>query len=69
MKKEMSLAPLLLSLLVVVLITLCVYFGWQVNKQEKRLVAIQAAVNDNTNKISGLVNFINSSLASAQKTQ
>ncbi|MCX6798327.1 MAG: hypothetical protein NTX66_03915 [Candidatus Falkowbacteria bacterium] len=69
MKKEMSLAPLLWSLFVVILLAGCIYFGWQVNKQQKRLDALQATVTDNTNKISGVVNFINTSLAAAQKTQ
>lgn len=69
MKKEMSLVPFLWILAVVILLAACVYFGWQVNRQQKRLDILTATVNDNTNKISGIVNFINTSLSSAQKTQ
>ncbi|MFA5163047.1 MAG: hypothetical protein WC441_00800 [Patescibacteria group bacterium] len=67
MKKEISLIPLILSLFVVILVVLCVYFGWQVKRQETRINKLQATVVDNNNKVNAIVSFINSSLASTQK--
>lgn len=67
MKKEISLVPLILSLFVVILVLLCVYFGWQVNRQQNRINKLQATVVDNNNKVNAIVSFINSSLANAQK--
>ena len=67
MKKEISLIPLILSLFVVILVVLCVYFGWQVKRQETRINKLQATVVDNNNKVNAIVSFINSSLANTQK--
>jgi len=69
MKKEFSLAPFLISLLLIILAALCVYFGWQVNRQEARLNRLQATVTDNSNKVNAVVSFINASLSAGQKNQ
>ncbi len=65
MKKEISLAPFLLSLFLVILVAFCFYFGWQVNAQQKRLDRLQASVLDNSDKTTAIVNFINTSLANS----
>lgn len=69
MKKEISLIPLLLSLFVVILVVFCVYFGWQVNRQQARINKLQATVVDNNNKANAIVSFINSSLSNAQNNR
>jgi len=65
MKKEISLVPLLLSLFIVILVAIGIYFGWQVNAQQKRLDRLQASVTDSSDKTTAIVNFINTSLANS----
>lgn len=57
----------ILSILVLIVIAaLYAYMAYQVNRQDKKMADLQKTVSTNSQTVSGVVNFINSSLANAQ---
>jgi hypothetical protein len=65
--RRTSTGPILIGVALLILIALFSYFAYQLNKQDKKLTTIQATVISDGDKISSVVNFINSSIANAQQ--
>lgn len=63
-----SSSPILIGAALVVLVAIFGYFGYQLDRQEKKINTVKTAVVDDGGKISEVVNFINSSVSSAQQT-
>jgi amino acid permease len=51
----------------VIIIAIFGYFGYQLYRQDKKIESIRTAVIDDGNKITSVVNFINTSIANAQQ--
>ena len=66
--RRTSTGPILIGVALVILIAIFGYFAYQLNQQNKKLNTLQTAVVDDGTKIQSVVNFINSSISSAQKT-
>lgn len=65
--KKNSVGPLLAVLVIVVLAAVYGYMAYKVNRQEKKMDTLQTTIVQDTQTVSGLVNFINTSLANAKK--
>lgn len=66
--RRTSSGPILFGVALVILIAIFGYFGYQLYRQDKKIETIKTAVIDDGNKITSVVNFINSSIANAQQT-
>lgn len=66
--RRTSSGPILFGVALVILIAIFGYFGYQLYRQDKKIETIKTAVVDDGNKITSVVNFINSSIANAQQT-
>lgn len=66
--RRTSSGPILFGAALVILIAIYGYFGYQLYRQDKKIETIKTAVVDDGNKITSVVNFINSSIANAQQT-
>lgn len=60
-------SKLLIALAVIIFLALGAYFYWKINVQEKRINDVQSSMADNNNKLSAIVNYINSVVASQQQ--
>lgn len=58
--KKPSIAPLVTIIALVVVIASFVYFFVSLNRMEKKIMAVQTSIVDNSAKLSAIVNFINS---------
>ncbi len=67
--RRTSSAPIFIGVALLILIAIFGYFGYQLYKQDKKIESIKTAVVDDGNKISSVVNFINSSISNAQQTK
>lgn len=67
--RRTSSAPIFIGVALLILIAIFSYFGYQLYKQDKKIESIKTAVVDDGNKISSVVNFINSSISNAQQTK
>lgn len=67
--RRTSSGPILFGVALVILIAIFGYFGYQLYKQDKKIETIKTAVIDDGNKITSVVNFINSSISNAQQTK
>lgn len=65
--KKSSVGPLLAVLVIVVLAALYGYMAYKVNRQDKKMETLQTTIVKDTQTVSQLVSFINSSVASTQK--
>ncbi len=65
--RRTSTGPILIGAALVILIAIFGYFGYQLNRQEKKLNALQTTVIDDGSKITEVVNFINTSISNAQQ--
>jgi len=65
--KKTSVGPLLTILVLVVLAGIYSYMYYQVNRQEKKMTELQTTIAKDSQTVSGVVNFINSSLQNAQQ--
>ena len=66
--RRTSSGPFLFGVALVILIAIFGYFGYQLYRQDKKIETIKTAVIDDGNKITSVVNFINSSISNAQQT-
>jgi uncharacterized membrane protein YvbJ len=62
-----SSGPILIGAALIILIAIFGYFGYQLDRQEKKMNTLQAAVIEDGAKIQEVVNFINNSLSNAQQ--
>jgi uncharacterized membrane protein YvbJ len=62
-----SSGPILIGAALLILIAIFGYFGYQLDRQEKKMDALQTAVLDDGAKIQEVVTFINNSLSNAQQ--
>jgi len=62
-----SSGPILIGAVLLILIAIFGYSGYQLDRQEKKLNTLQTAVVDDGAKIQEVVNFINNSLSNAQQ--
>ena len=67
--RRTSSAPIFIGVALLILIAIFSYFGYQLYKQDKKIATIKTAVVDDGNKITSVVNFINSSISNAQQTK
>ncbi len=58
-----------LLILTVILLALGAYFYWRINAEIKRIDTLQASMVDNNTKLTSIVNYINSVVASQQQQQ
>ena len=65
--RRTSNGPILFGVALIILIALFGYFGYQLHQQDKKINSIKTSVVDDGNKIAGVVNYINSSIANAQQ--
>lgn len=65
--KKTAVGPLLAVLVIVVLAAVYGYMTYQVNRQAKTMDTLTTTIVTDTQTVSGLVNFINASLAETQK--
>ena len=56
-------------ILTIIFLALGVYFYWRISVQAKRVDALQASMVDNNTKLTSIVNYINSVVASQQQQQ
>ena len=61
-----TVGPLMAVLVLIVLAAVYGYMYYQVNNQQKQMDALQTTIVKDTQTVSGVVNFINSTLANAQ---
>jgi len=64
--KKISIGPLLTVIVLVVLTATYVYMAYQVNSQQKKLNTLQTTIAQDSQTVSSVVNFINTSLAGTQ---
>jgi hypothetical protein len=64
MKKNL-IGPLATIIIMVLLAAMFVYFYISLNRQEKKLIAAQATIVEDSAKINAVVNFFNSNLNAA----
>lgn len=62
-----SSGPILIGAALLILIAIFGYFGYQLDRQEKKMNTLQTVVVDDGAKIQEVVNFINNSLSNAQQ--
>jgi len=67
--KKISIGPLLTIIVLVILVASYVYMAYQVNSQQKKLNTLQITIAQDTQTVSGVVNFINASLTDTQAAQ
>lgn len=67
--KKISLGSLLAILVLVVLAAMFAYMSYKVNSQQNKLDALQTTIAQDSQTVSGVVNFINTSLADTQAAQ
>jgi len=65
--KKTSVGPLLTILVLVVLAGFYAYMYYQVNRQDKKMTELQTTIAKDSQTVSGVVSFINSSLQNAQQ--
>lgn len=65
--RRTSNGPVLFGVALVLLIALFGYFGYQLHQQDKRIDKVKTSTIDDGNKITSVVNFINTSISNAQK--
>lgn len=65
--RRTSSTPVLIGAALLILIAIFGYFGYQLYRQDKKIETIKTAVIEDGNKITSVVNFINSSVANAQQ--
>lgn len=65
--KKSSVGPVLTILVLVVLAGLYSYMYYQVSRQDKKMTELQTTIAKDSQTVSGVVNFINSSLQNAQQ--
>jgi len=61
MKKTM-IGPLLTVIVMVLLAAMFVYFYVQLNRQDKKIIAAQTTISQDSAKITAIVNFLNTNL-------
>lgn len=61
MKKSL-IGPILTTIVVIVLAAIFVYFYLQLNRLDKKVMAVQTSAIDDSNKITDVINFLNSNL-------
>ena len=66
--KKTLINSLLVGLVVLIVAALFVYFYISLNRMDKRLIAVQTAISQDSTKITAIVNFFNSNL-NAQTNQ
>ena len=66
MKKSLV-GPLLTVLVLIVLAAVYGYMYYQVNSQQKKMDKMQVTIAQDAQTVSGVVNFINSSLANTKQ--
>ena len=64
--RRTSPTPIIIGVVLVILIAIFGYFGYQLHQQDKKIETIKTAVVDDGNKITSVVNFINTSISNAQ---
>jgi hypothetical protein len=67
MRNRRSSGPVIFAVALVIVIAIFGYFAYQLHQEDKRIDKVKTAVIDTANKSNSVVNFINSSLANAQK--
>lgn len=65
--RRTSSGPIFVAAALLILIAIFGYFGYQLYRQDKKIEVIRTAVVDDGNKITSVVNFINTSIANAQQ--
>lgn len=64
--RRTSSGPILIGAALVIIIAIFGYFGYQLYRQDKKIETLKTAVVDDGNKITSIVNFINTSISNAQ---
>jgi hypothetical protein len=64
--QKSSVGPLVAGLVLVVLAAIYGYMYFQVNSQEKKMTELQTVIAKDSQTVSGVVNFINTSLSGTQ---
>jgi len=67
--RRTSSGPILIGAALVIILAIFGYFGYQLYQQNKKIEAIKTAVVSDGNKITSVVNFINTSISNAQQTK
>lgn len=62
-----SSGSILIGAAILILIAIFGYFGYQLDRQEKRIEKVRISAVDDGSKIQEVVNFINNSLTNAQQ--
>lgn len=65
--RRTSSGPIFVVAALVILIAIFGYFGYQLYRQDKKIESLKTTVIDDGNKITSIVNFINTSIANAQQ--
>lgn len=66
---KISIGPLLAVLVLVVLAAMFAYMSYKVNSQQNKLDTLQTTIAQDSQTVSGVVNFINASVANTQAAQ
>lgn len=66
--KKTLIGPILVVLAMLLLAGMFIYFYVSLNRLDKKLIAVQTAIADDSGKISAIVNFFNTN-ANAQTNQ
>lgn len=66
--RRTSSGPILFGAALLIIIAIFGYFGYQLYQQDKKIESLKTAVVDDGNKITSIVNFINTSISNAQQT-
>ena len=66
--KKSFIAPLVTTIVLVLIAAMFVFFYISLNRLDKKLIAVQQTIVDDSNKVTAIVNFFNAN-ANAQTTQ
>ncbi|MFA5000466.1 MAG: hypothetical protein WC545_03850 [Patescibacteria group bacterium] len=66
--KKTLIAPILTGLVLLVIAAMFVYFYLQLNRLEKKTIALQTTIVSDTEQVNAVINFLNSNL-NAQTNQ
>lgn len=66
--RRTSSGPILIGAALVIIIAIFGYFGYQLYQQDKKIESLKKTAVEDGNKITSIVNFINTSISNAQQT-
>jgi hypothetical protein len=64
--RRTSSGPILIGAALLIIIAIFGYFGYQLYQQDKKIETLKTAAVDDGNKLTSIVNFINTSISNAQ---